>query len=162
MDLAADILQTLTAAGCPACPRTAGRIARELTTYGDIERAAAALAHDEAHGLLSALLTYRAALAEQADPSLRARRLRREAADLDVRADALWAQAAQDAGKASFRRLQGEHDLAAAFQSQADAAERMAASLEAQAFAKRLEAAGLQADHESRTDLLDVLQSVAA
>lgn len=162
MNLAADILQTLTAAGSPACPRIADRIAREITTYGDIERAAAALAHDEAHGLLSELLAYRAALAERADADMRARRLRREAADLDARADPLWAEAAQLAGKASFRRLQGEHDLADAFQSQADAAERVAARLEAQAFAKRLEAAGLQAAHGSRAALAEALKAIAA
>jgi hypothetical protein len=152
----------MAAAGRQACPQAAERIAREIETYGDIDRAAAALAHDEAQGLLAEILAYRTALAEQADPRRRIARLQQDAADLDARAEPLWAEAAEFAGRASFRGRQGEAELAALFQQKADVAERLAAELEAQAFAKRLEAARLMAGAGAGAAFQEILEALAA
>jgi hypothetical protein len=159
---AADVLAALTAAGRVADRDAAQAVARVIAAYGDIDRAEAALANDEAHDLLAQLLAYRAAVAELADPVLRIARLEREADGLDARAEPSWTEAAEFAGKAGFRRLQGEGELAAVFQRRTEAAERLAAALEAQAFAKRLEAAGLRAALACRAGLGAVLRTIAA
>ncbi len=161
-DLTAAILETLAAAGRDACPRTADRIAREITTYGGVDQAATALAHDQAHELLSDLLIYRAALAEQRQPGLRIARLLQEADDLNTRAESRWGQGAEFAGRASFRRRQGDADLAAVFQRKADSAERLAAGLDAEAFGKRLEAAQLQAALTRREEAIGIVKTIAA
>ncbi|MDB5460761.1 MAG: hypothetical protein JWO72_2502 [Caulobacteraceae bacterium] len=159
---AAEVLGALSTCGREACPDMARRVAREILAFGCVDRAAAALAEDDAHDLLSHLLAYRAAVAELADPALRIARLKREAADLDARAEPSWAEAAEFAGKAAFRRLQGESDLASTFLRRAAAAEQTAAVLEARAFAKRLEAAALQASATGRDSLSAALKTIAA
>jgi hypothetical protein len=161
-DLISAILDTLAAAGREASQRTAERIAREITTYGGVDQAAAALAHDQAHDLLSDLLIYRGALAERRQPDLRIARLRQEADDLEARAEALWSQGAEFAGRASFRRLRGDADLAAVFQRKADSAERLAAGLDAEAFGKRLEATHMQAALARREAAIQMVKTVAA
>jgi hypothetical protein len=158
----ADVLAVWVAADGPADPRFAERIAREIHAHGDLDRAIAALANDDAHALLSDLLAYRSALGEMADPRRRLARLCQDADDLDARAEPLWAEAANCAGRASFRRSQGETELAVAFQRQAEAAERVAAALEADAFSKRLEAAGLQAALAAQDAFDELLNAVAA
>jgi hypothetical protein len=158
----ADVREALAATGRATDPEAAEAVCRVIAACGGIDHAAAALAHDEAYGLLAHLLAYRAALAEEADPALRIARLHREASDLDARAQPLWAEAAEFSGKAAHRRLNGESELAALFQRRTEAAERVASSLEAQAFARRLEAAGLQAALTVRIDLAEVLGTIAA
>jgi hypothetical protein len=158
----ADVRDALAATGRATGPETAEAVCRVIAACGCIDRAAAALAHEEAYGLLAQLLAYRAALAEQSDPALRIARLHREAADLDARAQPLWVESAEFAGKAAHRRLQGETDLAALFQRRTEAAERVAADLEAQAFARRLEAAGLHASLARHADLSATLRTIAA
>jgi hypothetical protein len=159
---AAEVLDAFLSCGRDACPDAARRIAREIAAYGSLEQAAAGLAEDDAHALLSDLLAYRAALAERADPALRLARLYREAADLDARAEPCWAEAAEFAGRAAFRRIQGESDLVSTFERRAAAAEQVAASLEDQAFARRLEAAGLQASLAGRDNICAALKTIAA
>jgi hypothetical protein len=158
----ADVRAALTATGRAADPEAIDALCRVIAACGCIDHAAAVLAHEEAHGLLTQLLAYRAAVAEQSDPAARIARLHRQAADLDVRARPLWAESAEFAGKAAYRRLKGETDLAALFQRRTEAAERVAAELEAQAFARRLEAAGLQASLTLRADLTTALATLAA
>jgi hypothetical protein len=159
---AASILHAFAAVGRDISPDAARRLADEIAVYGDLERAALALANDDAHALLSDLLAYRAALAEFADPALRIARLRRQAADLDARAEPAWAEAAEFAGKAAHRRAQGETGLAHDFERRVVAAERFAADLEQQAFACRLQAALLQADSGRRDAFADLLTALAA
>jgi hypothetical protein len=156
------VRNALTATGRAADPEAVEAVCRVIAAYGCIDHAAAALAHDEAYGLLAHLLAYRAAVAEQADPLQRIVRLHREAADLDARAEPVWAEAAEFSGTAAFRRLRGEAELAALFQRRTEAAERVAADLEAQAFARRLEAAGLQASLARRAELAGALRTIAA
>ena len=159
---AADVLDALTATGRSADSDAAEALVRVIVAYGGVGRAEAALANDEAHDLLCHLLTYRAAVAELADPALRIARLHREADDLDARAEPAWAEAAEFSGKASFRRSQGERELAGVFQRKTEAAERRAAALEAEAFAKRLQAAGLRASLAWRAQLGAALKTIAA
>jgi len=109
---------------------------------------------------LADLLAYRAALAEQADPTRRIARLRLEAEGFDARAEPIWRE--EFHGRASYRALQGEQELADQYLRRAQAAERLAAALEAEAFAKRLEASGLMADAAARRDLAGLLQTLAA
>jgi len=111
---------------------------------------------------LADLLAYRAALAEQADPTRRIARLRLEAEGFDARAEPIWRESAEFHGRASYRALQGEQELADQYLRRAQAAERLAAALEAEAFAKRLEASGLMADAAARRDLAGLLQTLAA
>jgi hypothetical protein len=136
-------------------------IAREMARYGGLALAIAALANDGSP-LLTDLLAYQSALAEQADPARRIARLRAEALDLDARAEPNWEEAAEMHGKAAHRRLQGEHDLAAAFLRRAHAAERFAAALEADAFARSLEATHLQAALQRRGGIVSLLEELAA
>jgi hypothetical protein len=140
----------------------AERLAGEIAARGGLDAAAAALAADESSSLLSLLLAYRAALAEDAEPALRIRRLRLRAQDLDARAMPLWREAADDAGRAAARRLRGEAALADTFARRAAAAEALAAGLEADAFALRLEAARIEAGHALRLDLVEALSDMAA
>jgi hypothetical protein len=158
----ADVWDALAATGRAADPEAAEAVCRVIAACGSIDHAAAALAHEEAYGLLSQLMAYRAAIAEQSDPAARIARLHREASDLDTRAEPVWAEAAEFAGKAAFRLLKGESDLAAVFQRRTEAAERVAAELEARAFSRRLEAAGLQASLALRADLAGALRTIAA
>jgi hypothetical protein len=159
-----DVLAALCATGRLADPGHAAGVARDIAAYGSIDRAAAALANDEAYARLSSLLAFREALAEIADPHLRIARLEREASDLDRRAVPAWAEGAEYAGKAAHRDKQGERDLAALFHRRSEAAERLAADLEDQAFARRLQAAALRAALACRTalTLTLTLQTIAA
>jgi hypothetical protein len=158
----ADVRTALAATGRAANPESVEAICRVIAACGCIDHAAAVLAHEEAHGLLTQLLAYRTAVAEQCDPALRVARLYREAADLDSRAEPIWAESAEFAGKAAYRRLHGETDLAALFQRRSDAAERVAADLEAQAFARRLQAANMLACLSLRAGLSATLRTIAA
>jgi hypothetical protein len=137
-------------------------IAREIAAYDGLANALAALAHDANHVLHGLLLSYQAALAEQAEPQLRIRRLLLEADDLDARAEPLWAEGASFAGRAAGRELQGEDELSGLFKRKADAAERMATGLQSQAFEKRREAAGLDAALGCRETLNEALRTIAA
>ena len=157
-----DILAALAAAGRAANPDQAGRLAEEIRARGGLEAAASALAADEASGLLSLLLAYRAALAEAVEPVLRMRRLRQRAQDLDARAEPLWREAAEDAGRAAARRLRGEAALAEIFAARAAAAEGLAAELESEAFTLRLRAARIEAGQALRLDLMEALTGLAA
>ena len=123
----------------------AAALAREIATYGGLEGAIAALAHDEAYFALDDALTYRALLARQEEPELRIDRLLAEAADLDARAAPAWAEAADWRGRAAYRQARGDTDLAVQFRSSAIAAEQVAAGYEEQAFQLRLQAAEMKA-----------------
>lgn len=166
-----DIIRALQAAlaahGHAADPADIRRLAAEIAAHGGLEhggpqRAAAALADDEATDLLALLLTCRAGLEEQADPALAAARRYRQADDLDARAEAAWAAGAEFAGKAAARRLSGDIDLAAAFQRRAEAVEGVAFTLEDQALALRLQARRIEAAEARRHDLIDALRGLAA
>ena len=157
-----DIRATFVAAGRSLGPHQARRLAGEIAARGGLDAAATALAADEASELLSALLAYRAALAETADPALRVRRLKQKARDLDARAEPLWREAAEDAGRSAARRLRGEAALAETFARSAAAAEALAADLEAEAFALRLQAAHIEAGQGRRRDLIEALAGLAA
>lgn len=157
-----DIQTALAAVGRVADADQALRLAEELRARGGLDAAIAALAADEASALLSLLLAYRAALAETAEPGLRARRLRQKAGDLDARAEPLWREAGEDAGRAAARRLRGEAALADTFAHRAAAAETLAADLEAEAFALRLQAAQIEAAQARRRDLMQALTGLAA
>ncbi len=158
----AEVQRVLSLTGCSAGLEAAESICAEIRTYGSVALAAAALAQDEATGALAALLAYRSALEELADPAQRIARLRLQAQDLDARAEPAWTEAAEFAGKASHRARQGEDDLAGAFAQRAAAAERLAAELEAQALTLRLQARALEAAQARREDFLLVLNSLAA
>jgi hypothetical protein len=157
-----EILRALAATDRPACPEAARRMAGEIAACGSLQAAAEALANDEASGLLSGILAYRAALAELADPALRLARLRREAQDLDARAEPAWAEAAEFHGKARHRLLQGQGELAEAFLRRAQAAESLAAALEAEAFDKRLGIARLESAADQRGEWANLLTALAA
>ncbi|HEY4029972.1 MAG TPA: hypothetical protein VGM25_06485 [Caulobacteraceae bacterium] len=157
-----DIQAALAAAGRAIDADQAQVLAEEVRARGGLGAAVTALAADESSALLSLLLAYRAALAEAAEPALRARRLIRKARDLDARAEPLWREGAQDAGLAASRRLKGETALADALARRAAAAETLAAELEAQAFALRLEAARIEAEGTRRQGLMETLTGLAA
>jgi hypothetical protein len=157
-----DIQAALAADGRGIDAGQAQRLAAEIQARGGLDAAVAALAADEASGLLSLLLAYRAALAEIAEPALRACRLRRMAQDLDARAEPLWREAAEDSGRAAARRLRGEPALAETFARRADAAEVLAAELEAEAFDLRLQAVRIEAERARRLDLMEALTGLAA
>ena len=161
-DIARALQAALAASGVVADPADIRRLAAEITAHGDPDRAAAALADQEAADLLALLLACRSGLEEQADPALAIVRRHRRAEALDTRAEAAWAEGAEFAGKAAARRLQGDLDLAAAFQRRVDAAESLAFTLEDEAMALRLEAARIEASHHRRRDLTDSLREIAA
>ncbi len=118
----------------PLSVERAQALAREIATYGDLEPAIAALAHDQAFRALDDALAYRALLRERENPGRRIDRLLGEAADLDARADPAWAEAADWHGRAAFRRARGDFELAEQFRARAVAAEHIAGGYEEQAF----------------------------
>jgi hypothetical protein len=133
-------------------------LAREIATYGGLEPAIAALAHDQAFRVLDDALAYRTLCLERGDPGRRIDRLLSEAADLEARAGPAWVEAAEWHGRAAFRRARGDVDVADRWLGRALAVERTAAGYEEQAFRKRLQAAELKADGA----LCDVLRELAA
>ncbi len=145
-------------AGRPISAARADALAREISTYGGLDRAIGALAHDEAYLILNDAMAYRALLNERDDPGRAIARLLREAQGLDARAAPAWTQAAELFGRAAYRRAQGDRDLADQFQARALAAQILAAELEEQAFLTRLQAAQLKAD----LSLCDTLRDLAA
>jgi hypothetical protein len=155
-ELAADIRAAFVQTGRDLPRDRALRLAREIAAYGGLEAAVAALAHDDAFGLLADALAFRAALAERAEPAALIARLLREALDMDARAEPAWAEAAEFHGRARFRAAQGERELAGQFQARALSAERLAAACEDQALAKRLQAARLKPGAGLRAVLFDL------
>ena len=152
------IIQAFADEARPIDALQAQRLAHELQSYGGLSPAIAALAEDQASGLLADALRLKSLLAERADPALKHARLLRDARDLDARAGPAWAEAADCRGRAAFRRQRGELDLAAALLAQALAAERLAGRFEDEALHKRLRAAGLKAG----LDLMEALRDLAA
>jgi hypothetical protein len=134
----------------------AQRLAEEIAAHGGLDRAIAALVHDQASACLDDALAYRALLAQAGQPRAAIERSLRQARDLDARAEPAWADAASLHGQAAYRRKQGELYLAETLLAQACAAERFAAKLEEQAFALRLRAADLQAYALLHATLFDV------
>jgi hypothetical protein len=122
-------------------PADAERLHAAIGTAGGLDEAISLASHDQARPLLDALLALRSALEEEADPALRAARLRTRARALDHRADRLFAEAAEFFGKAAYRRARAEAALAEDFQRRAEAAEAAGEALYAQAAAQRLVAA---------------------
>jgi hypothetical protein len=157
-----DIQSILASAGRTIDADQAQRLAEEIGARGGLDDAATALAADESSALLSLLLAYRAALAEDAEPALRIRRLKLKAQDLDARAEPLWREAAEDAGLAATRRFRGETALAENFERRAAASEALAVELETEAFALRLQAARIEAGEARRLDLMEALTGLAA
>lgn len=93
----------------------------EIATYGSIDAAILAADNDGAYGLLTDLLSRRAAMMEDADPALKASNLRQSARDLRARVQRLMAEEAEYAGRAAFRAHQGEAELAEQFARRASA-----------------------------------------
>lgn len=115
-----------------------------IKSAGGLGAAIALVVQDDARPLLQSLLALRAALEEDADPGLKAARLRAAARSLDHRADRLFAEAAEFFGKAAWRRSRNEAVLADDFNRRAQAAETCAEALAAQAVDHRLEAAACE------------------
>lgn len=145
-------------AGQPLESARAHALSCEIQTYGDLERAISALAHDQAYSALADALAYRALLIEQNDPQRLIARLLRQAKDLDARADPAWTEAADFSGRAAYCRSRGDFDLADQLDGRARASQSLAAECEEQAFRKRLQVAEMTAQF----DLSRMLRSLAA
>lgn len=125
-------------------PADAARLSDALHAAGRLDQAIDLTAQDGASSLLSELMALRAALQEDADPGLKAARLRTAAGALDDRGDRLFAQAAEFFGKAAWRRARGETALADGFQRRAEAAEACGERLYARAAEHRQDAAACE------------------
>lgn len=155
---AASIVLLFARAGQPLESARAHALSCEIQTYGDLERAISALAHDQAYSALADALAYRALLIEQNDPERLIARLLRQAKDLDARADPAWTEAADFSGRAAYCRSRGDFDLADQLDGRARASQSLAAECEEQAFRKRLQVAEMTAQF----DLSRMLRSLAA
>ena len=159
---AADIQTALLAVGRNADLGRCALLSADLRSTGDLDRAIAQLRNDERHDSLTFALSYRAALAEAADPMVMVRRLRTEASDLQYRADKMMADGAENAGKAADRLAKGQLALAADYQRSADAAERAGAALTDDAAAKHAQADDIERREASKKAFRDVSNLIAA
>ncbi len=152
------ILLLFARAGQPLDSARAHALVCEIRTYGDLERAICALAHDQAYAALADALACRALLIEQNDPARLIERFLREARDLDARAEPAWAEAADFSGRAAYCRSRGDCDLADQLDGRARASQSLAAECEEQALQKRL----CVAEMTAQSDLPQILCHLAA
>ncbi len=154
----ASIRETFDAVGREiAEPRLAGLV-RAIEANGWDQLVVLTVGDTENTGdLRSAVLAYREALREEADPKLLAGRLRWEAGVIDEGAERAAELEAEFAGKSAGRKARGDGDLAEQFEITRQGYERRVTELTTAAEIKRA-----QADHVERTGRFPSLQKVPA